>query len=55
MKSKQEEAIAKAGKKSRQCQNCKDYGHSASTCTNAVKKTESSHRGSRFDTMSADQ
>ena len=55
MKSKQEEAIAKAGKKSRQCQNCKEYGHYASTCSKAVKKTEARSRGRRFDTMSVDQ
>ncbi|KAK1429767.1 hypothetical protein QVD17_11985 [Tagetes erecta] len=39
IKSKQEEAIVKAGKKSRQCQNCKEYGHYASTCSKPPKKT----------------
>ncbi|KAI3810668.1 hypothetical protein L1987_20290 [Smallanthus sonchifolius] len=39
LKSKQEEAISKAGKKSRQCQNCLEYGNYASTCTKEITKT----------------
>ncbi|KAK9073289.1 hypothetical protein SSX86_007613 [Deinandra increscens subsp. villosa] len=32
IKSKQEEAIVKAGRKQKQCQNCFEYGHYATTC-----------------------
>jgi hypothetical protein len=54
LKSKQEEAIIKAGKKARQCQNCKKYGHYASTCKEDVirrKPGEGSSRSRRFDTL----
>ncbi|KAK1434457.1 hypothetical protein QVD17_00200 [Tagetes erecta] len=54
IKSKQEEAIVKAGKKSRQCQNCKEYGHYASTCSKPPKKTGVNTKEKTFDTMSAD-
>ncbi|KAK1431710.1 hypothetical protein QVD17_08275 [Tagetes erecta] len=50
----QEEAIVKAGKKSRQCQNCKEYGHYASTCSKPPKKTGVNTKEKTFDTMSAD-
>ncbi|KAK1406358.1 hypothetical protein QVD17_41652 [Tagetes erecta] len=50
----QEEAIVKAGKKSRQCQNCKEYGHYASTCSKPPKKTGVNTKETTFDTMSAD-
>ncbi|KAK1411200.1 hypothetical protein QVD17_37746 [Tagetes erecta] len=50
----QEEAIVKAGKKSRQCQNCKEYGHYASTCSKPSKKTGVNTKEKTFYTMSAD-
>ncbi|KAK1411609.1 hypothetical protein QVD17_38164 [Tagetes erecta] len=50
----QKEAIVKAGKKSRQCQNCKEYGHYASTCSKPPKKTGVNTKEKTFDTMSAD-
>ncbi|KAK1415138.1 hypothetical protein QVD17_30910 [Tagetes erecta] len=50
----EEEAIVKAGKKSRQCQNCKEYGHYASTCSKPPKKTGVNTKEKTFDTMFAD-
>jgi len=50
LKSKHEEAMVKAGKKERQCQNCKEYGHYASTCKKEIMNKRST-RSLRFDTM----
>ncbi|KAI3695689.1 hypothetical protein L1987_78688 [Smallanthus sonchifolius] len=46
LKSKHEETMIKAGKKSRQCQNCFEYGHYSSTCSKEIIKTTPSEGSS---------
>ncbi|KAI3798043.1 hypothetical protein L1987_33310 [Smallanthus sonchifolius] len=47
LKSKHEEAMIKAGKKSKQCPNCFEYGHYSSTCSKEIIKTTPSEGSSR--------
>ncbi|KAK9071755.1 hypothetical protein SSX86_008184 [Deinandra increscens subsp. villosa] len=45
IKSKQEEAIIKAGRKQKQCQNCFEYGHYATTCPQPNQKNNGAESG----------